>query len=422
MRKLDVLFWADTPTCATGFAQVAKNILRILNDTEKYNFHVLGINHTGEAYDQVKFPYRIDPAVSPLTNEMDLHGRGRVVRMLSQNTYDILFILNDTFLIESVMKDILEVREKLPKERQFAIVYYFPIDARPAKSWIENSVLKVDIPVAYTQYAKQQCEELAEKALPDLRVIYHGTNKKDFFVERDEDTKLFKTAVFGPHAEDFIVLNVNRNQPRKDLHRTFAAFKLFKEKHPKSFLFMLCQMQDIGGDIGEIAKRYGLVLGEDWACPAPGTYYAAMGYTLDIVRKLYNAASLIVSTTLGEGWGLSSTEAFSCKRPILFPKNTSLIEIIGEDEERGYFCSSGEDLDHFTCLGQVDNNIIRPIVNVFDMADKMCYIAENYEEAKKKAEKGHKWAVSWEDLAPQWEQVFEDASHIARFKRGTTND
>jgi glycosyltransferase involved in cell wall biosynthesis len=339
-KKLKVLWYSDSPTTATGFATVAKNLLKVLYATGKYEFTCVGINHNGAPYDRVKFPYDIYPAVNPLASEQryrDVYGRQMLIDMAATGAFDLVFMIQDTFIVETFMAALLDRREKLAKDKKFAIIHYFPIDGAPKKSWVENVVAKVDIPVAYTHYAKNECLKLVD-TIKDMRVIYHGVDKDVFYPPTDNE---FRKKFFTEHADKFIILNVNRNQPRKDLHKTFAGYAEFHKKYPNSFLFLLTQMDDVGGNLAEIAEHYGLKWDEDWGCPAPNTYGANQGYPVEIVNMIYGACDVVVSTTTGEGWGLSYSECSATERIALFPKNTSLIEMKGENEERGYFIKSG---------------------------------------------------------------------------------
>ena len=148
--------------------------------------------------------------------------------------------------------------------------------------------------------------------------------------------------MFGPdHSNKFVALAVARNQPRKDLHKLFASFKLFHDKYPNTFLFLLAQAQDVGGDLMQIANAYGLTWDKEWACPAPGSYGAGQGYPIEVVNKIYNASDVVVSSSLGEGWNLCTSEAMATMKPLIVPRNTSMIEIIGENEERGGMLNLG---------------------------------------------------------------------------------
>lgn len=417
--KKKVLWWSDSPTTATGFATVAKNLLKVLNATNKYEFTVVGINHNGAPYDRSKFPYDIYPALNALAGEpryQDVYGRQLVLDMAMSGEFDIVFMIQDTFIVESLLPSLITVRENLAAEKKFSIIHYFPIDGVPKKSWIENVVAKVDIPVAYTEFAKKECIKYVPE-LATMDVIYHGVEKETFYPINNKE---FRDTFYKEHADKFIVLNVNRNQPRKDLYRTFASFAEFHTKYPDSFLFILAQASDVGGNLVEIASNYGLVWGEDWACPSPGSYGANQGYPVHIVNEVYNACDVVVSTTTGEGWGLSFSEGAACKKPLLFPKNTSLVEMIGENEERGYFIESGTDANLHICMGAPDNNIIRPMVDIHDMASKLEHIYNNREEATSKAERAYKEIWTWKQVGEQWKGIFSRAEQLTKELRSVS--
>lgn len=409
--KKKVLWYSDSPTTATGFATVARNLLNVLYKTGKYEFTIVGINHNGAPYDRGKFPYDIYPAMNALASDQryqDVYGRQLLVDMAATGEFDMVFMIQDTFIVETFMKGLLAVRDKLPKDKKFSIIHYFPIDGKPKQSWIEDVVAKADIPVAYTEFAKKECMKLVP-GLEEMDVVYHGVDKDTFYPLGHSE---FREQFFRQHKDKFIVLNVNRNQPRKDLYRTFAGFAEFHKKYPDSFLFILAQASDVGGNLIEIAQNCGLEWDKDWACPAPGTYGANQGYPIHILNEIYNACDVVTSTTLGEGWGLSFSEACACKKPCLFPRNTSLIEMIGEEEERGYFIKSGGDLNAFTCLGAPDNNILRPTVDIYDMAAKLEHIYNNRKEAFDKADRAHKEIWTWKQVGEAWKDIFREAEGI----------
>jgi glycosyltransferase involved in cell wall biosynthesis len=418
-NKLNVLVYGDAVLCSTGFAQVMRNVLKQLYATGKYIFTCIGINHDGSPYDQQLYPYAIHPAVSPLSDNPvynDVYGRQKFIDFARSGRFDLVFMLNDTFIIKTFLGTLLETRGNLPKEKRFPIIMYFPIDGTPQKSWIEEVVAKVDFPVTYTEYAKRECMKHAFN-LENMPVIYHGVDKQTFFPLPVDIITKFRKDFFGTNSDKYIVLNVNRNQPRKDLHRTFAAFKLFHEKYPDTFLFINAQKEDVGGNLVEIAAHYDLVYDKDWACPG-GTFNANQGYPIHMVNMIYNASDLVVSSALGEGFGLSTVEAMAVKKPILFPNNTAIPEIVGPNEEYGYMCKSGETINDWICLGSPDNNLLRPVTNVLTMADKMCYIYTHYEEALDKAEKAYDRVWTWEQVGEQWKEVFHKAEIKEKILRG----
>jgi glycosyltransferase involved in cell wall biosynthesis len=418
-NKLNILCYFDSPVCQTGFGQVSRNILKVLQNTGKYNFTIVGINHDGSPYDQSKYPYAIHPAVSPLSTDPhagDVYGRQKLINFARTGQFDMLFMLQDTFIVETFLPTLLETRSNLPKEKKFPIIYYFPIDGTPKKSWIENIVAMVDFPVTYTDYAKKECLKHVP-GLDRMPIIYHGVDKSTFYPLPANVVADFRKTFFPKHSDKFIVLNVNRNQPRKDLHRTFAAFSLFHKKNPNTFLFINAQATDVGGNLLEIADHYGLKYDEDWACPS-GQFNANQGYPIQVVNQLYNACDLVISTTIGEGFGLSSIEAMAVKKTVLFPRNTSMVEIIGENEEYGYLCKSGETINDWICLGAPDNNLLRPVTDCLDMAERIQYIYEHQDEAKAKAELAYQRVWTWEQVGEQWKDVFNKADIKKQILRG----
>lgn len=392
MKK--VLFYCDSPTVITGFGNVARNIINQIRKTEKYEINVCGINYYGDPYDRNVYPYPIWPAMA-VGKESDVYGRNRFLELIGVLKPEIVFLLQDTFIVETFMSNLLKLQEML----KFKTIYYFPIDSNPKKSWVENVVKKMNYSVTYTNYAKKLCN------MPELPIIYHGTDKSVF---KPVDATEFRKAIFGEVASKFIVLNVNRNQPRKDLHKTFEAFAKFKKLYQNSYLYIVAQLNDAGGDLREIADQYGLRTGQDWNCPPANLYRSDKGIPETDLNLLYNSCDLVTTTTLGEGWGLSITESFACKKPVLAPRNTSLEEIIGENQERGTFIAKGGNI----CLGLQDNNRVRPVVDTTDMADKMLKIAKKVINIQKKVDKAFEWVPSWDDVGIQWADIFDKASKV----------
>jgi glycosyltransferase involved in cell wall biosynthesis len=270
-----------------------------------------------------------------------------------------------------------------------------------------NAMGMFDHAVTYTNFAKKEAILANPSMANRLDVIYHGVNTNDFYPLPKDDVEAFRRQYFGQHAGKYVVSNINRNQQRKDIPRTIAAFKEFKNRRPNSVLYLHMAHKDQGWNLPEVIQAYGLRLGEDVLLPG-GDFGPNQGFPLEIVNLIYNASNVIVSTTLGEGWGLSSTEAMACRKPIIFPNNTSLTEIVGED--RGLLADSGEDS---TVLPN-DNEVVRPLTSVPSLVEKLLYAHDNREEMAKLAENGYNWVknnLTWDKhIAPKWDKLFQKAT------------
>ncbi len=425
-RKIRVLGWHDM-LGATGFSQVAHNVLKHLYATGKYEFDIIGINHDGNCYDHNKFPYNVYPAVSPLSSNekarSDVYGFQKFLMFAGSGKYDLIFIINDPFIMNVIYPQLLATQQKMPKDKKFEIIIYHPVDSPLKPEWVKNVISPTSFPVTYTKYAMNECLKHDPSLAKKLIYIYHGIDKGVFYPIEPEKLPEIKKQFLGPkHYDKYLVLNLNRNQPRKDLHKTFAAFKLFHDKYPNTVLWIHAQAEDVGGNLIEIAKAYGLEWDKDWICPAPGTFGANQGWPVETINKLYNISDMVVSTTLGEGFGLSIVEAFATMTPAIFPNNTSLTELMGENESRGWLVKSGSDLNHFVCLGPGDNSQVRPTVDVYDMADKMEYVYLHPEEAKVKAERAYNEVWEWKNICEQWKEIFDKAWNKVQVMRSEHKD
>jgi glycosyltransferase involved in cell wall biosynthesis len=225
-----------------------------------------------------------------------------------------------------------------------------------------------------------------------------------------------REGLFGKNANRFIITNLNRNQGRKDVSRTFMILKELRDRgYEEPFLYMHMQETDFGGSIIEQSKNFGLELEKDWILPNPGQFSAHMGFPIDVVNSLYNVSDAYITTCMGEGWGLSITEAMATKTPIIVPNNTSLPEITGNGE-RGWLVDSGATPSHWI-IKENDNDRIRPLMNVEKAADAIIEIMENKDGiVEKKVEAAYAWAkeLTWKNVMKDWVSIFNKATNKSK--------
>jgi len=418
MNKIKLLFFGDVPALVpTGFGNVAKNILAQLQATGKYDITVLGINYYGDPHD---LPYKIYPA--GINNAGDVYGRQRLLDLLRNKKldFDVLFTLQDTFIMATVGEAIKKIRdgfitEKIidgqikkifNKGRNFKWIYYYPIDAVPEKEWLDKSVKFADVAVPYTQYAKTKCLNHIDR---QYEVIYHGVDTKNFYPMAKEEKDKFAEEFFKNNdlRNSFMIVNVNRNQERKGLLYTLLAFKIFRTLIPNSVLYTHCDVEnDRGGNLKKMAARLGIT--ENWLYPNPEIYKHGRSFSEDYMNGIYNLADINISTTFGEGWGLSCSEGMATKTLGIFPDNTSLTEILADG--RGLLYKSGNPSTQIIGLGLLDNSIIRPLPNVEDLVDKMLWAYSHCDEVKEIEEKAYAWMlenITWEKICSDWDQLIE---------------
>lgn len=405
-KKIRLAFYGDSPTCISGFATVSRNILLGLHATKRFDIEVYGINYWGEPHD---LPFNIWPVCfnHDLNGQSDPFGQKKMIDLLTNHKrrYDVYFFLNNPHKLTFLPT----VKTRLKHaEHQFADIVYYPIDATPKKEWLEN-IKDADKIVAYSEYGMKETLNVLPELGPKVNYIYHGVEPEDFFPLPKSQRFLCKRNLFGIDEDTFLITNVNRNQLRKDIPRTMMAFKEFKKKVPNSLLYLHMAQKDVGGDLIEISQNLGLKRGEDIKFSG-NDFSPAKGITVEVLNKIYNASDLIVSSSTGEGWGLSSIEAMAAKRPCLFPEHTTLKEIF--DNGRGKLIKAGGDNEHCAFVPEEPVRM-RPIVHVNDMAGKMFWMYNNPAKVHCMVEKAYKWVkqkLLWDKhIIPQWVKLIDNA-------------
>jgi glycosyltransferase involved in cell wall biosynthesis len=264
----------------------------------------------------------------------------------------------------------------------------------------------VDVPITYTEYGRKQCINQYPAIKDKLQVIPHGINVKEFFPVDPAKLSELRKFYFGPHADKFIIVNINRNQQRKDIPRTLMVFKEFKKECPNSILYLHMAEKDVGWDLPRVCKHLDLTVGADVIFPR--NFNVNSGFPVGIVNDLYNCGDVCISTTCGGGWELSSVESMATKTPCIFPDNTALTEIFADG--RGFLCRSG-DTPNMHHVFTMDNEIIRPLANISDYVKYLKRLYEKPEIGRQMADKAYQWVhanLLWErDIVPKFDYIFQ---------------
>jgi glycosyltransferase involved in cell wall biosynthesis len=411
--KVRIVFYGDAPPCATGFATVARNVLNGLHATGRYEIDILGINYWGDPHE---FPhFRIWPTGT--NQEKDPYGRQKVLDMIPHMEFDILFFLQDSFILNFVPKLLHHLKSS---GRKFTSLCYFPIDGVPKREWID-SVMTVDFPVTYTQFAYNECLKHHPSLENRLKTIPHGVNPNDFHPLDSSIIEPFRMQYFGPHVDKYIYMNLNRNQQRKDIPRSLLAHNEVHKLDPETLLYLHMAVRDQGWNLDEVVKGMGLDMTSDVVFP--NNFSPNKGFPLKTLNAVYNATDCVISTALGEGWGLSWIEAMATKTPVIMPNNTALTENITDDI--GYLVDSGTSLALHTVLPW-DNEVVRPVVDTNHLVELMHRVKDKPEEAKEKAENAYKHVINnllWrEHVVPMWVKLLDDIVTSGPPKQEVTED
>ena len=346
----------------------------------------------------------------------DFYGRHVFLKCLKDGDYDGIFICQDLGVVVPIIEiiDFIKSEKKEQKKKLFKSIFYFPVDCNIVYELTKNLEL-IDVLVTYTDYGKKQILKHKPALQNKIKIIPHGNNSKDFYPLPSDEIKEFRKEFFGCGDEKFVVTNLNRNQPRKDLPQTIFGFieakKIWKKEGlnkylPEPFLYLHCHPNDpYGWDMRALLMQTDLIEDVDFKL-LPREFEEMMADT-EIVNKIYNASDVYLTTTLGEGWGLGYSEAASCKLPIIAPYSTSFMEMSGWGKNAFMlttlypFCSTFD-------------NVIREQTDCYEIAETIHSIAlmkySNSDELKKKIENNYEWVkkLEWAEVCKSWVKYFKE--------------
>jgi len=421
MKKPSKIFCLWDYNSFTGFATVSKNIKREIKNHfgEDVKIDICAINYFGEPYQEDDGTYVIS-ALKSAPKKDDFGRLGFMKILQDSNEYDGIFILQDLGVIIPIIPILKTIKEekKNQNKKGFKSIFYFPVDCRLIDKLVEGLDF-FDTLVTYTDYGRNEVLRLRPELKTKLKVVPHGNNAKDFYpIEDAKEVMDFRKEYFGKNADKFIILNVNRNQPRKDVPTTIFAFieakKMWKDEGltNEPFLYLHMHPKDpMGWDIRGVMLQTDLVEGEDYMLLDMSI--ANVGASVEMLNKIYNASDVYVTTTLGEGWGLTLTEAMATKTPIICPNSTSFIEMT-DNGKRAYT------LDNLIPYCNTIDNVIRIQCDYIEVADTIIHIAKTLsdtndnlgfkEQYNKRIEEAYKWSKSlaWKEVCKSWIKYFKE--------------
>jgi glycosyltransferase involved in cell wall biosynthesis len=272
-----------------------------------FDVTVLGINYRGDPHN---YPYPIYAAAVG----GDWMGVNRLVWMCDLVKPDIIVIQQDPWNIPFYMAAL----KKVPEYAKIPVVASVAIDGKNCAS---KSLDGVALTVFWTKFGLDEARYWAYEE-PAV-VIPLGV---DLDVYRPMDKYEARLRKLPRELDDvFIVGNVNRNQPRKRWDLTIRYFAEWVHKHriTDAFLFLhVAPTGDTGVDVRQLAAYYDvlkyLIIAE------PPMWY---GIDESEMRETYCCFDIQMSTTQGEGFGLTTLEGMACGIPQIVPDWAALGEI-----------------------------------------------------------------------------------------------
>lgn len=350
----------DTPIVQTGFGRASREILTRLNNTEKYDIVVLGLNDRGE-YDELRKEFKIIPC--PDLKD-DPYGYGMMGHVLQSEKPNVLLALNDIWVftgfkennnVDWFRKTVNGAAPGLP------VVCYFTIDGKPnAPEW-DEFIQWLTVPIVMSDYGEMTVLETCPEVKDRLKKAYHGSSVEYFYPIPDDERKKARAELSKGQLQDddFLIVAVSRNQPRKNIPTLLHAFKKFSDGYhicpkcgyPNSNVDTYCEICWTPRD--EVTKGEFVEGRHDAYLYLHMNLRDARGYKLDkLIRdnrmgnlfyrqnhniargvsikdlnRIYNAGDVFCQPTFAEGYGLPPMEAACAGSAVIATHSTTMVEM-----------------------------------------------------------------------------------------------
>ncbi len=308
----------------TGFGRANGELGKRLVLNHGHDVSALAVNFRGDHADT---PMHLYPADIERTG--DGYGKKRIIEMLGRIEPDLVWITNDPFIVRTLLwNNEYDKDHWLLKLRP--VVAYMPIDGSPYPQTWDDGLAQYTRRVAMSRFGAE--------AMGVSDMVYHGVDTEVFhsvsrehpihYGEHHITSKREAKIAYGYPPDAFLVLRVDANSMRKDYAATWKALVPVMERHSDIWVHFHCTEQPIDGGVSMLAL-WSRNLKTAPRFRLSDDITTLRGIDKEALAILINAADLFVSTSRGEGFGLTLAEAAACGVPVIAQNISSIPEVVG---------------------------------------------------------------------------------------------
>jgi glycosyltransferase involved in cell wall biosynthesis len=313
----------------TGYSKVSYNLVQQLVKEPRIELHHFGF----QRFFEIGIGYRpypegvpvYDPAQAEKENAALPREQGfgysqlpDIVRRIKPH---VIMIYNDAAVICSFLEKLAAAFPK-PEDRGYKMIIYFDqVYTLQRPDLLGRIERDADAYFAFTEYWRRCLQEQGLKK--PMYILRHGFDA-DTYKPMDRLALRRKHHIAEIAENVFLMVNINRNTPRKRYDLLVTAFAELVARYPQKPIALLC-VCDAGDQGGfpiyeiftrELIKRRVSVEQNLGKLLITKT---ALNYTDDTVNELYCMADCGITAAEGEGFGLCQFEAMGCGVPQVVP-------------------------------------------------------------------------------------------------------
>ena len=346
MKK--VILCGTHPEQFNGYSKVVFELARHIAGCTDIKLHIFGFQNFYDKPDhklERKLPENVE-VYDVYANENPKNkgfGENLICDYITSIKPHVVIVYNDLVVINSLLNKIKEI-----PVIDFRIVPYIDIVYQNEKnSLIANINMICDAAIMFTPYWKQIINYQGFKK--PTYVVEHGFNKDVFYPIPKKLARKF----YNIKEDDFVLINLNRNQPRKRWDICIMAFVKFVASHMNDPIkLMIATNMNGGWDLAEViiseCRKYGVEVAEFQKHiimlqnPQQITDFE--------INAMYNVGDVGINTCDGEGFGLCNFEQAGVGKAQIVPNIGGFKSVFRKNENSlvidpkwSYYCDHGRD-------------------------------------------------------------------------------
>lgn len=326
---MKVLFFGTHPNCFNGYCVVVYNLAKELakyDDVELTVYAFQNFYNNPKHMKERELPanvYIYDAFANENPKQMGF-GFDQVTEFVSNNNFDLVVVYNDMVVVSNILNKLKEVKNKTFK----TMVYLDQVYLHQKPEYVKKLNEEADHVLCFTPYWEKTAKDFG--IIKPTSYLQHGFDPLVHY----PFPKGLARQYYGLQDKDFIILNLNRNQPRKRWDTCLQAYAEFISHHINEPIKLLIATAIQGAwNLMEVyereLKKRGLTLEE-------GMKHIILidnpqQLTDEDINILYNVADIGVNTCDGEGFGLCNFEQAAIGTPQIVPKIGGFLDFFNEN-------------------------------------------------------------------------------------------
>ncbi len=299
-----ILWHSNSPNAASGYGVQTNLAVSRLQGAHQF---AISCNYGQEGFTSAWPTQGGDVPLFPKDGRVDDHGEGIMPFHAKAFEAEAIITHYDAWVFD-------------PSKHDVPWAPWYPVDCEDLPESIATRVQHAAMRITQTRHAVDRTERrgLDAEYVPaafDARA-YHP---------RDGAEMRENLGATGRYLVACVAANSGHaaSPSRKSYPQIFEAFKMFLATDPDAVLYLHAHQKG-QIDLAQLAQHHGIE--KNVVCAMP--YYLATGaYGADDMAAIYSAADVLLSPSMGEGFGVPIVEAQACGTPVITGDWTSMPEI-----------------------------------------------------------------------------------------------